>query len=86
VSQVSQPYAPNATVYWTTYTYDASGRTVTVTAPDGASVTRYSYAGNTTLVWDASNKWKNTTSDVFGNLKTVLEPDTPHGYNNSTHI
>jgi len=32
VKQVSLPHAPNATVYWTTYTYDALGRTVTVTA------------------------------------------------------
>ena len=33
VSAVSQPYAPNAPVYWTTYTYDGSGRVLTVTAP-----------------------------------------------------
>jgi len=30
---------------WTTNAYGASGRTLTVTAPDG-SVTRYAYSGN----------------------------------------
>ena len=39
VSQVSMPYAPGETAVWTSYTYDGSGRTLTVTAPDG-SVTR----------------------------------------------
>ena len=28
VKRVSQPYAPGATVYWTTYSYDCLGRTV----------------------------------------------------------
>ena len=31
VWKVSQPYAPGAQVNWTTYTYDGSGRTLTVT-------------------------------------------------------
>ena len=45
MSQVSQPFAPNGSVYWTNYTYDASGRTSKVVAPDG-STTTYSYYGN----------------------------------------
>ena len=57
MSAVSQPYAPGATPVWTTYTYDGSGRTLTVTAPDG-SVTRYAYAGNQTTVTDPAGKWK----------------------------
>jgi hypothetical protein len=36
MSQTSRPYAPGGTVYWTTYTYDASGRTTKVTLPDGS--------------------------------------------------
>jgi len=52
MSAVSQPYAPGGTVYWTTYTHDGSGRTITVTAPDGASTTTYSYQGNSTTVTD----------------------------------
>ena len=52
MSAVSQPYGPGATVYWTTYTYDGSGRTLTVTAPDGASCVRYSgMAHFALLIW-----------------------------------
>src|ERR1035437_449319 len=40
--RVSMPYAPSGAPIWTTYTYDGSGRTLTVTAPDG-SVTRTEY-------------------------------------------
>ena len=43
--------------------------------PDGASATTYSYLGNQTTVTDPAGKWKTFTSDVLGNLTTVLEPD-----------
>src|SRR5207253_1657970 len=82
MKRVSQPYAPGGTIYWTTYTYDAAGRTSTVTAPDNASVTTYIYSTNVTQVWDAAGKWKNQTTDAFGNLISVVEPDTAHGFNN----
>jgi YD repeat-containing protein len=36
MSQVSMPYAQGGRPVWTTYGYDASGRTVSVTAPDGS--------------------------------------------------
>jgi YD repeat-containing protein len=49
LKRVSRPYAPGATVYWTTYTFDALGRPTQITLPDG-SVSTYSYAGNTTTV------------------------------------
>ena len=83
--RVSQPYAPGATVYWTTYTYDASGRTLTVTAPDGASTTHYAYQGNQTTVTDPAGKWKTHTTDAFGNLVTVAEPDPGGGANLTTN-
>ena len=54
----SMPYAPGGTPVWTRYTYDAMGRTLTVTAPDGATRTTYGYSGNTTTVTDAAVKWK----------------------------
>ena len=38
MTRVSLPYAPGGTPVWTTYTYDSSGRTLTVRAPDGVSV------------------------------------------------
>ena len=80
VWKVSQPYAPGAQVNWTTYTYDGSGRTLTVTAPDG-SVTRYSYQGNQTTVTDPAGKWKTFTNDAMGNLVTVTEPNPAGGSN-----
>ena len=52
LSQQSIPHAPNATVYWTVYTYDGLGRTLSVRAADGASTTTSSYAGNTVTVTD----------------------------------
>jgi len=78
VSQVSMPYAPGETVVWTKYQYDASGRTIQVTAPDGVSTTTYTYQGNLTKVTDPAGKWKKYTSDAMGNLIQVAEPD-PNG-------
>ncbi len=49
---VSLPYDPNKSAtgpFWTTTTYDALGRVVTVTAPNG-TVTTNTYAGRTTTV------------------------------------
>jgi RHS repeat-associated protein len=71
----SQPYAPGASVYWTNYTYDGLGRTIQVTAADGASHTNYAYYGSTTVVTDPAGNWKAMTTDVDGNLKSVIEPD-----------
>jgi YD repeat-containing protein len=45
LKRTTRPYAPGGTKYWTTYTYDAPGRTVSVVAPDGASTTAYVYEG-----------------------------------------
>lgn len=74
VSQGSQPYAPGGTVYWTTYSYDALGRTVKTALPDG-STTQYVYQGNTVKVTDAASHSKTFTMDAFGNLLTVQEMD-----------
>ncbi len=90
VSAVSQPYAPGGTVYWTTYSYDALGRTVSIAHPNGAGTTTYSYAGNTVTVTDPAGKWMTYTLDVFGNIKQVTEPrpaggtyDTLYTYDHS---
>ena len=79
------PYAPGGTAVWTRYTYDGSGRTLTVTAPDG-SVTRTeyltvygSYTGNLVRVTDAAWKWKIQQMDALGNLVRVIEPDPAGG-------
>ena len=81
--RVSQPHDPAAPVYWTTYTYDGSGRTLTATAPDG-SITRYSYQGNQTTVTDPAGKWKTFSNDAMGNLVTVTEPNPGGGANLTT--
>ena len=78
MSAVSMPYAPGATPAWTTYTYDGSGRTLTVTAPDG-STTHYAYQGNSTTVTDPAGKWKTTTVDAYGNTIQVTEPNPAGG-------
>ena len=72
LKRVSLPRAPGATAYWTTYVYDALGRTVSVTAPDG-SVTGYTYEGNCTKITDPAGKWKKHTTDALGNLVQVSE-------------
>jgi YD repeat-containing protein len=66
VKRVSQPYAPGGTVYWTTYTYDALGRTVSVALPGGTGTTTYAYQGNRTTVTDPAAKWKKYTGVRHG--------------------
>ncbi len=77
----SLPHAPNGTPAWTTYTYDALGRTVSVVAPDGASTTTYAYQGNNVTVTDPAGKWKTFTMDAFGHLTQVVEPNPAGGSN-----
>jgi YD repeat-containing protein len=85
VSAVSQPYSPTSgSAVWTTYTYDGSGRTIYVTAPDGQSTTGTGYAGNSTTVTDPAGAWKTSTRDAFGNLTLVTEPDPAGGANWTT--
>jgi YD repeat-containing protein len=74
----SLPYAPGGTVYWTNYTYDGLGRTVSVAAPD-ASASTYAYLTNTVMATDAAGKWKKFTTDALGNLTQVQEPDPALG-------
>ena len=74
ISQVSEPYATNGAVVWTTYSYDGIGRTTKITQPDG-SATTYSYLGNTVTVTDPAGKWKQYYMDAFGNLTVVVEPN-----------
>lgn len=82
--KASQPYAPGGTQYWITYCYDGRGRIVSVVLPDGASTSTYAYSGNTTTITDPAGKWKQQVSNVFGNLKTINEPNPAGGANFST--
>ena len=64
---------------YTTYGYDALGRTTQVTQPDGSVVTT-SYSGNITTVTDEAGKKRQSTTDGLGRLTQVVEdPGTsPH--------
>jgi YD repeat-containing protein len=84
LSQTSEPYAPGGSDAWTTYTYDASGRTLSAALPDG-STTSYVYQGNTVKVTDPAGKWKTFTMDAFGNLTSVVEPDPSLGNVTTTY-
>ena len=84
MTKTSLPYAPGATVYWTTNTYDGSGRTLTQTKPDG-SVTTTSYTGNAVTVTDPAGKWKTYYSDMAGGLTTVVEPNPGNATNPVTY-
>jgi RHS repeat-associated protein len=82
--RVSLPYAPGGTVRWTTYTYDALGRTLSVTLPgDGlvpsAGATTYEYVKNTVKITDAATNWKKYETNALGELVKVIEPDPAQG-------
>src|ERR1019366_62148 len=59
---------------------DAAERGPLPTAAD-ASATLHVYHGNQTIVTDPALKWKTFTSDAFGNLTQVTEPDQGGGAN-----
>ena len=77
--QQSEPYGPTGSDAWITYTYDASGRTLSVALPDAlppnGSTTHYSYQGNWVAVTDPAGNSKSFEIDAFGNLIQVAETD-----------
>ncbi len=83
VKRTSLPYAPGGTVYWTAYTYDCLGRTLSVAQPGNSGTTTYVYEGNMVTVTDPAGKWKKYTSDALGNLVQVTEPNP--GGNHETY-
>ncbi len=78
LSRQSAPYAPGGSDAWTTYNYDASGRTLTVVLPD-TSFTTYYYEGNWVGVTDPASNTKSFDMDAFGNLLAVAETDPSLG-------
>jgi RHS repeat-associated protein len=79
VKRVSRPRTPGGTVYWTTYNYDATGRTISVVQPASSGTTTYSYAGNTVTGTDPAGAWKKYTRNALGNLVEVREPNPEGG-------
>jgi len=63
----------------TTFTYDALGRTTTVTAPDTSTTTTL-YAGNCVTVTDPAGKARKSCSDGLGRLTQVTEAPGGLGY------
>ena len=79
VKRVSRPYAAGGTVYWTTYAYDALGRTLTVTLPGNMGTTAYLYEGEKVKATDAAGKWKRFTMNALGQIVQVNEPNPAGG-------
>lgn len=80
LTQVSRPFNPNTeTPVFTTYTYGALGRITSVIQPANSGSTSYVYAGNIVTVTDPGGRWKKYTSDVFGNVTQVNEPNPAGG-------
>ena len=80
VLRVAMPYAANASpLHWTTYTYDAMGRTLRVTPPGNAGFTSYEYGGTTVKTIDPKGKWKKFENDALGNRIRVRQSRTGGG-------
>jgi RHS repeat-associated protein len=93
VKTVSNPYRDSGHTHYleamsygtSSYAYDALGRTLTVTQPDGSTVTT-SYSGNTTTVTDEANNQRISTTDALGRLTTVTEdPGSGSHFNYATN-
>ena len=81
LKRTSRPYAPGGTVYWTTSTYDALGRTIAVSLPNGAGTSTTSYQGNVVTVTDPAGKWGKSTTNAMGEVVQMDEPNPAGGAN-----
>lgn len=68
----SLPYFAGEAVYWTTYTYDALGRPLSVTMPDGR-VESTAYSGLSDTVTNARGQTLRRTKNTEGNLLSVTD-------------
>ena len=75
VYRVSRPYVGLNPSAWTTYFYDALGRTIRVEQTGNTGAATYQYVGNTVRITDPSGKWRMMTMDAFGNIVQVNEPN-----------
>lgn len=82
--KISNPFRPwkNETAVWTTSSFDALGRVISVITPEGAQVTT-AYAastsgtlGLTVLVTDQSGKQRLSKTDALGHLTDIWEVTT----------
>jgi RHS repeat-associated protein len=84
--KVSNPYAAsdwsggtNPSAAWTTIEYDALGREVFRTTPDGARV-RWDHRGNETTVTDQAGKQQKRVANSLGQMSRVVEDPAGLGY------
>ncbi len=89
---VTRPYLPPATSSNLVSAFDGSGNILSKTLPD-TSVTSYSYNGNSVTVTDPAGHYKTVTSNTFGNIIQVVEPNpnsgaytTTYGYDIFNHL
>jgi RHS repeat-associated protein len=75
--EVYNPYRSTSdpTYGYTTYVYDALGRTTSVTKQDSSVVTTQ-YCGQETLVTDEASHWRRSKTDGLGRLIEVDEPNS----------
>jgi RHS repeat-associated protein len=76
----SNPFRPwqSQAAVWTTQTFDALGRVISVTTPDNAAVSTV-YSGNNVTVTDQAGKARKSVTDALGRLREVYED--PNGLN-----
>jgi len=74
-----RPWQGEATL-WTTTSFDALGRVLSVTTPDNASLTSV-YSGNSTTITDPAGKQRKTVNDALGRLIQVYEAPNDPSYN-----
>ena len=90
LKRTTRPFAPGGTKYWTTYSYDALGRTTSVAMPGQHGSSTTSYLANVTTQTDPAGKWKKFTRDALGRI-TQLEEDpggvfTSYTYNHRDQL
>jgi RHS repeat-associated protein len=78
VKSAGNPYRsgtdPTSSPGTTNATYDALGRKTSETAPDGSVITT-AYCAGSTLVTDATGRWRRSRTDGLGRLVEVDEPN-----------
>ena len=81
------PFVGSSASDWTTTGYDALGRVIQVTHPDGSMATT-GYVVNVTIVTDEAGKSRQNTTNALGQLTQVVEDPggplnylTTYGYN-----
>src|ERR1043165_10113093 len=78
--KTSNPFRPwnSESAIWTTTSFDALSRVISVTTPDSAAATT-SYTGNTVTATDQAGKQRKSVTDAQGRLTNVYED--PNGLN-----